>query len=539
MPQKLGDEGEIQTLSKNMIFPLGEQNFKEIRLSGKVYVDKTQFIPMLLDNKFFFLSRPRRFGKSLFLSTLESFFAGRKELFQNLAIEHYDWEWKPYPVIRLDFNGADYSKISSLEEKIHSLIDDNQEMLQVDAGQGSVQLRFKNLIRRASKAYNEKVVILVDEYEKALLDVVEDEQILDSHRATLSGLYSVLKAEDEYIRLAFLTGVTRFGHLNIFSGLNNISDISLDSRFTTICGITEDEINRYLQPGVEKLAKAKTITQEEALSELKENYDGYHFSSQLIDVYNPYSLFTALAKGEIDNTWAGSGNSYYLLRQLKNEDFNLIELEGITVDKETLIGYDPDYSDPITLLYQSGYLTIKGTGTRPGSYILGLPNKEVKSALYRAVIPFYLGQKGKLRPTDYEKIATWMENGKAEKFLDWLQQFFSKVTYNARLLPLHDSLQQESDFQFVVFSILSLACGIDKVEMELTTSNGRMDLIVEEEKYIYIFEFKIGDHAKTAIQQIQEKGYAHRWATDGRKIVKIGIAFSPQTRNITDWLIED
>lgn len=532
-------------------YPIGLQHFKDIVTGGFVYVDKTSFIPLLLEKKYHFLSRPRRFGKSLLISTLESFFRGERELFHGLRVDSFDWEWESYPVIRIDLCGGTYTDNASMIRHLNFIVGRYEREFGLagcveDGGSSygggmmeGVSSRFQNLIYEACARFGKKVVVLVDEYDKPLLDAIDNAEVLAANRNTLSAFYSVLKSSEECLRFVFLTGVTRFGHLNIFSGLNNLQDISLDRRFSAICGFTKEELTRYFPEGISRIASTNDTTPEEALAMLAEYYDGYHFSADLVDIYNPYSLITAFDEGEVRDIWPLTGNSYFLLRQLRQHEFDLFDLEGITVDYETLIGLDPTFSDPVTLLYQSGYLTIKRPGPDQHQFILGLPNHEVTTALYKALIPYYTGNRQQLRPTDYSRIREWLATGNVVDFLWWLKEFFARVTYDVKLLPLSDRFRQESDFQFVVFSILSLACGLDKVCLEETTSNGRIDLAVETERFVYIFEFKIGGYAAEAIDQIRRKGYASRWAADRRQIILAGISFSPETRGVEDFAVEN
>ena len=385
-----------------LIYPLGEQSFKDIREAGKVYVDKTAYIPMLLENKFYFLSRPRRFGKSLFLSTLEAFFKGQRELFHGLAIDTYEWDWVEYPVVRINFTSGLFRRQEDLYQALNYTLAENERQYGITPPEGLNPVsRFRSLISSLYDNLGLKVVVLVDEYDKPLLDVIDDDEKLNDNKYVMAGFYSVLKASDEYLKMVLLTGVTRFGHMNIFSGLNNIRDISLEPRFSAVCGIASYELEDYLHEGLTNFAEANKISAEEATQQLKAHYDGYHFSRDLVDIYNPYSLLTALSTATIENTWMESGNSFYLLRQLREINFNLFDLEGVEVDTETLKGSDYEYTDPIALLYHSGYLTIKANASRPGSYILGLPNQEVTTSLYRKVIPFCIGPKGNLRTKDF------------------------------------------------------------------------------------------------------------------------------------------
>lgn len=520
-------------------YPIGQQDFKGIREGGYAYVDKTDYIRLLLNNKYYFLSRPRRFGKSLFLSTLYYFFSGERDLFRGLSIDSWaDWQWNKHPVIRISFISGAFYEENGLKERLDSIIRETAQSYGVSIEGGSPGEKFRSLILALHRQYGEKVVVLVDEYDKPLLDVMDREEILSANRDLLSSFYSVIKDSDEYLLMAFLTGVTRFGHLNIFSGLNNLKDISLSAEYSAICGITEKEVNHNFQEGIENLAEKMQVTFSEAVDLLREYYDGYHFSDELIDVYNPYSLITALSEGKVKDIWPYTGNSNYLLQQLKKEEFDLFDLEGTEASSHILLGTNPDYTDPVTLLYQSGYLTIKGLGRKADRYILGLPNHEVSSALYEAIIPFYTGHSRPLPEKDYSKVEEWMQQGNAEAFLLWLKEFFAKVTYDVKLLPLSDRMRQESDFQFVVYCILALSCGLNNVRLEDTISNGRIDISVETRKFIYIFEFKLGEDASEAINQIRSKDYAAKWASDSRTIKFIGVAFSPETRGVFDYAID-
>lgn len=518
-------------------YPLGQQSFKSIIERGDVYIDKTHFIPLLLKNQFYFLSRPRRFGKSLLLSTLEQFFLGNKALFKGLAIENYKWKWDYYPVLRFDFTGAEYSREGNLESKIEWMLQQLEDQYGIDRFRGQASARFENLIISCVRKFGQKVVVLIDEYEKALLDAFYDNSLANSHRNILSGFYSVIKSQSDNIKMALITGITRLGHLNIFSGLNNLTDISLDEEYDTICGVTSDEIVKYLMPGVKALADKKGIDLESALALLKENYDGYHFSSRLIDVYNPYSLLTALSKRDLEFAWFMSGSSTFLLERLKEEEFDLFDLIGSKASRDDLLGMDSDMMDPISLLYQSGYLTIKQYDDKRSIYTLGLPNLEVSDALYNAIIPYYLGKKQKLNIEQRYTLCDLIETGDAQGIVDWLKKFFIRIPYQVKLLPLHDKMQRESDFQFIIYAIFALACQLGNIELEYSTSIGRIDLLLKTRKFVYLFEFKLGENVKEAADQIVKRRYAEGLSVDNRQIFKIGISFSPEERTISDYII--
>lgn len=519
-------------------YAIGQPDFPTLRKDGALYVDKTKYIKMLLEQRFYFLSRPRRFGKSLLISMLEQYFEGHRDLFAGLAIESEEKEWKKYPVIRIDLSNGAYSLDFGLDERLKEILKKTEEYYGLEPYVArSAAARFTNLIQRLREKFDSQVVILIDEYEKPLLDTQELPHF-ERYRGEIRDFYSVLKDQAENIKMLFITGVTRFGHLNIFSGLNNLNDISLDERYSAICGISEDELHEYLTPGIQDFADRQGMALESAMALFKSQYDGYHFSKNLLDVYNPYSLIMALEKQEIDNVWMRSGNSTYLLRKLEEMEFDIADLDKVGTDKDTLLGVDPDYEDPVTLLYQSGYLTIKSYDSQYDVYHLGIPNKEVRTSLYRAIVPFYLGRKAKLTNNECLTLLSFIEEGEAENMMRWLQEFFSRMSYNSKLFPIHDKMRLEGDFQFVIYAILALTCDLKGLTLERSTSNGRMDLVLETSRFVYVFEFKLGESAESAIDQINSKGYALSWEADGRKVFKIGVSFSPETRTLTDFIIQ-
>lgn len=515
-------------------YPLGEQDFERLIQDGFVYIDKTHYIEKLLRNSYYFLSRPRRFGKSLFLSTLEQFFLGKRELFKGLAVDKLDWDWEEYPIIRIDLSNGSFSQADGLESRLNRIIDKSQEQYQVKTDGQYPGERFDSLISQLFRKFDRKVVVLIDEYEKPLLDTF-DKPHHDNYINQLRDFYSVLKENSRYIQFLFITGVTRFGHLNIFSGLNNLTDISLEDEYAGICGITQDELLKDLSEGIADLAKAEGSNSNDILSKLAEYYDGYHFSGKLLDVYNPYSVLNCLAFGRFTDKWFQTGSPTFLWKRLQESGFELRRLDFVTATENTLLGNDALMGDSLTLLYQSGYLTIKSYDSQTGIYTLGLPNKEVTQALYQAIIPFYTGRKDAMQPSDFMRIATWISKGEIENVMTWLTEFFARVSYDMKLLPLHDKPRQESDFQFMVYAILALSCGVDNVSIEQSTSGGRMDLAVELPEYVYVFEFKLGDDASLALRQIENKRYADRWAASGKTIIKVGVAFSSETLSIICW----
>lgn len=512
------------------IYPLGEQNFREIRENGKVYVDKTHFIPVLICNKFFFLSRPRRFGKSLFLSTLENFFKGNRKLFEGLAVESMDWAWEEYPVVRINLAEGSYSRADGLDQRLAEVLEDNAADYGLEVNGVDPRTMFRNLIKALNEKFDKKVVVLVDEYEKPLLDSIYSDHH-ESFIKKLADFYSVLKSNEERIQFLFITGVTRFGHLNIFSGFNNLTDISLLNEFSSICGITQTELETYFHNGIEDLARSKGVGYEETIARLKEYYDGYHFSSRLEDIYNPFSLLYCLRFSQFASNWIVSGSSKYLIETLRKNRYDLTRLEDVKASWVTLLGMDATMEDSVTLLYQSGYLTIKAYDENKDIYTLGLPNQEVSEALYSAIIPFYLGAQYKEPRENAYEFIEMLESGEAEKAMEWLKGYFGSIPYDVKL-------NFEAEFQHVVYAFFALTGLLSNSTLEKQTSDGRIDLVLDMKEYVYIFEFKTGDSAEKALGQINRKDYPLQWRLTGKKIIKIGVSFSTQTRGIDSFAIE-
>lgn len=514
------------------LYPLGEQSFRNIREEGKVYVDKTGFIPTLLDYKYNFLNRPRRFGKSLFLSTLEQFFLGQRHLFKGLAVDSYDWEWdwEEYPVVRIDLSNGSYSTSDGVNERLSETIASCEARYSVAPMGESVRARFNNLLISLHEKFQKKVVVLVDEYEKPLLDAF-GKPYFDDYASKLSDFYSVLKSNSDVLKFVFLTGVTKLGHLNIFSGLNNLTDISLDNNFDAICGITEKELTEYFAPGIERFAAENGLTYEESLSSLKNFYDGYHFSGRLTDIYNPFSLMECLRVSRLTYNWFQSGSSSFLINKLKESHFNLANLDGIKIGEAELSGIDASMNDPVTLLYQSGYLTISHYDKRNQLYTLTIPNKEVSIALYSIIIPYYAGYNHRITADKTLLFLNHLNSGDAEGAMIWLKGFFSSIPYDVKL-------NYESEFQLIVYAFFALIGLQQDSVLEKQTSSGRIDMVLTLRNYVYVFEFKLGESAEKAIQQINEKEYSLPWIADGREVIRIGVSFSAESRGISDFIIE-
>ena len=513
-------------------YPAGEQNFQKIRETEKVYIDKTNLIYDIVNNySYVFLSRPRRFGKSLLLSTLQAFFEGKKELFNDLSISKLEKDWKTYPVIHLELSRFNPNSEKSLESLIHRQFNEWEEIFEIKNNDYELSQRFENIIKRAKKQTGENVVILIDEYDNPLINTLHKPEIHEFNRELLKSIYSNLKALDGYIRFAMLTGVTRFSKMTIFSGLNNLTDITFHDKYSAICGFTEMEIKEKLWPGVIYLGENNGWTPEEAMQKLKEEYDGYHFSKKSPDIYNPYSVLRALEKEEIEAFWVDTATPEFLVRKLRETDEPLSEIFNESADSETLAEPDTAFSSPLALLFQTGYLTIKGYDPDNREYKLGVPNKEVHRGLFTSLLSYMLEKDRRRSKNDVREMEKFLKDGEPDKFLIKLQSFLAGVPNS--IMPKYP----EAYFEHALYIILQVMSVKSRVEVE--TSDGRIDLLVETEGYIYIVEIKLDGSSEKAIKQIEEKKYGLPYKTDGRKVFNIGVNFSSKTRNITDWIIKD
>lgn len=513
-------------------YPIGKQDFQSLREEGYIYVDKTSFIAKLLEgSQIYFLARPRRFGKSLFLSTLECFFLGKKYLFNDLDIESYNWDWEEYPVIRIDLGPKNYLREESLDERLDAELARYESKYDIiPSNKANLDGRLESLIIKAHAVTGKKVVVLVDEYEKPVIDTIGSPSLRIRFQETLRGFYSVLKALDASLKLVFLTGVTKFGHMSVFSGLNNIRDISLNNEFSSICGITYEELKTNFKEGISALAQDMGCDYDNALNILKKYYDGYHFSRNCVDIYNPTSVISALANSMIMDYWWQTGTPKFLVDILQNAKFPLPEMDNIRINGDSLLNLNEDASNPIPLLYQTGYLSIKSFDSKTNLYHLGFPNKEVRSSFFGYLTPFYTAVSAPRMENTLLKLTGFIEKGNAAELMQEIQSFFAGNAYS-----LKGSFTTEEHFQNVVYIIAKLLS--DNVETEYRTAVGRIDLLIRTPRFIYILEFKIDSNAETALQQINDKNYALPFETDNREIIKIGINFSTRNRTITEWAI--
>lgn len=514
-----------------MKYPIGIQDFDKIINEGYTYVDKTELIYKLVhEGSYYFLSRPRRFGKSLLMSTLDAYFSGKRELFKNLAIEKLEEDWTAYPVLHLDLNTGKYNSKDSLT---HAL-DDFLSRLEANYGtfhsEKTLELRFMGIIERIYHKTGKPVVILVDEYDKPLLQSINNKELQDDFRATLKAFYSVLKTQDRYIRFALLTGVTKFGKVSVFSDLNNLTDISMDESYDTLCGITEEEMRRYFEESIQKLAERYKISYEETCARLKKHYDGYHFVEYGTGVYNPFSLLSTFRASKFGSYWFETGTPTFLVQLLQRENFYLPDLTQQQVSADMLNCIDAMDRNPIPVIYQSGYLTIKDYDEEFKVYTLGFPNEEVEEGFANYLLPYYAHTGSEGAPMYVRNFVLALRNGKPEQFMKRMQVLFADTDYKI----VGDAELYFQNAFYIVTKLLGFY-----TEVERTISDGRIDMIVKTKDYIYIFEFKYDQNADIALQQIENKGYAKPFVTDGRKIVKIGVNFSREHRCIDEWKIKE
>ena len=512
--------------------PIGVQSFEKLIKGDKLYVDKTALIyKMTQEYNYVFLSRPRRFGKSLLTSTLEAYFQGRKELFQGLAVEQLEQKWTKYPVFHLDLNVNKYEMPESLVEVLDNFLVSLEKKYGTDSSEKSLAMRFSGLVQRAAEQEGHPVVILIDEYDKPMLNAIGNPQLQEAFRSELKAFYSVLKSQDRYIRFAFLTGVTKFGKISVFSDLNHLFDISMSEQFSALCGFTEQEIHDCFSDGVAALAQKNNITVDEAYVRLRENYDGYHFSRfQTEGVYNPFSLLSTFKNLAFDDYWFETGTPTYLVKLLQQYNYQLDDLTHEQVTGDVLNSIDPASQNPIPVIYQSGYLTISGYDEEFELYSLDFPNREVERGFTRFLIPYYTPVNENQGPALVAQLTRDIRGGKVETFMQRLQAIFADTDYRIvgkRELYFHNAVS-------LIFKMLSF-----NVQTERPANGGRMDMIVTTQNYIYIFEFKIDKSADEAIKQIKEKGYHLPFAVDARPTVLIGVNFSSEKRTIEEWKVEE
>ncbi len=513
----------LQTLGR---YPVGESYFPEIRKNKQVYVDKTALIYRLAkDSKYYFLSRPRRFGKSLMLSTLRAYFEGKKELFDGLAISHLEQDWEHYPVIHLSMGGEDFSSSDALSKHLDFLINTNQTMLSVTTDGETPASRFKSLIQNASVKFGKSVVILIDEYDKPMLDTRHiNQELHDGIKRILRGFYGCIKESAEFIRFVMITGVTKFSHVNIFSGLNNLKDISLLPEYNALCGISESEMTEYFSEDMEVFAKRNNITLDQTAAEFKLHYDGYRFASVGENIYNPFSTILAFSNMAFGNYWFASGTSMHLVEELKRNNYNFSKIGKIRVTADEMMREPSVENGPTALLYQAGYLTIKDYVS--GFYTLDFPNKEVQSGFYNDLVKLLVP----VSSTEFSGplLALYARECNVDAMMEMLQLGLSRF---------NNMEMQKPELEYhvkVILKALLMAAALD-VEGEVLSQAGRIDMVLKTSTHIYLFEFKINGSPQKALAQIDANDYPFRFHGDPRPIIKIGANYSTRYRRLTGW----
>ena len=528
-----------------MKYPIGIQSFEQIIENGYVYVDKTALVYDFVHNgQVYFLCRPRRFGKSLLVSTLKCYFEGRKELFNGLAIDRLEKEWKQYPVFHIDFNGINFTEAGILEETLKGFVERQESIFGKDEYAKSLGNRFASVLRTAHEKTGLRAVVLIDEYDKPLLDVLDQDlyitidgqkrRLEDWNRDVLKGFYSVFKAADADLQFVLLTGVTKFSQVSVFSGFNQPNDISMDEHYEALCGITEEELYDVFEEPIKAMALRYRVSDEEMKYKLKRKYDGYHFSPNMLDIYNPFSILNSLSKRILSDFWFATGTPTYLIRLLAHCKENMNELTGKYYPKEAFVDYRADVEAPLPMIYQSGYLTIKDWNMDMDSYLLDFPNDEVKRGFITMLASSYLQIK--------ESPASWgmqvvevMKNGDCVKLEKLLTSFFSSIPYSQRRKD--DEREKERYFQYTFYLVLRMiSCFTVFIEKE--QSEGRVDCIVETPRYVYILEFKRDGSVNDALAQIEMMGYAREYAADDRTVYLIGCNFSSKTGTIDGWKVK-
>ena len=527
-----------------MKYPIGIQTFERIINEGYVYVDKTEMIYNLAHGgSIFFLSRPRRFGKSLLISTLKSYFLGQKELFKGLKIDALEKEWNVYPVFHLSFGKGIFTMPYELDKNLETFVAMAEREYGKDELATTLSERFAAVLKAAHTKTGNRAVVLIDEYDKPLLDVMDQDifvqdaignrkKLEDYNREVLKGFYGVFKDADEDLQFVMLTGVTKFSQVSVFSGFNQPDDISMDARYESLCGITKDELLNVFDSSIHSLAAANGNDYHETVSRLEKKYDGYHFSSNLTGIFNPFSILNCFKKNDMRNYWFASGTPGYLVRLLAHSNENINELIGKYYPAEMFIDYKADLEQPLPMIYQSGYLTIKACNPRRQTYLLDFPNEEVRSGFISVLAGDYF-KEGRTQPANWlEDVTDALEAGDIEMFMKQMTALLSSVTY--RFQRKQDAFECERYFQYTFYLIMQML-GRYNTLVEKETSEGRIDCVLECPDYVYILEFKLNGSAAAALKQIEDNGYAKPYMADRRKIICLGINFSSEKGTIDDW----
>ena len=524
----------METESRKM--PVGIQDFEKLRSEDYLYVDKTSYLYQLAkEYRPYFLARPRRFGKSLFISTLKAYFLGKKELFEGLEIVRWEKEWITYPVFHLDMNVESFTSL----EMLHVALDTNLRELEWEWGgderETTPASRLTGLIRRAHDKTGRKVVVLVDEYDKPLLSTMDDEKLNATFRECLKGFYGVFKRSDAFLRFVFLTGVTKFSKVSVFSDLNQLKDISLDNQYAGICGISEQELLHDFKPEIAELAKQTKRSYEATLGEIKKRYDGYHFAKKSDDMYNPFSMLNMFDSMDFGNYWFKTGTPTFLAKSLKNSLYDIRTLNSeVTIEANSIDDYRAGETSLVPLLYQSGYLTIKSYNEEYDEYTLGFPNEEVRYGFLNELMPVYAPVAGLNDAFSASRFTKTIAKGEIEGFMNQLVSFFASIPYDA----IRQEHRDEQYYQHLFYLLFTLMGQFVKAEVK--SAVGRADAVVKTADSIYLFEFKMAEHAtaEEALAQIDDKGYLIPYSADGRRLVKIGVEFAMGAKGVRRWLVK-
>ena len=530
-----------------MNYPIGIQDFAKLRENNFVYVDKTDMVFDITKNDgVYFLSRPRRFGKSLLVSTIKYYFEGRHDLFKGLKIESLEKKWETYPVFEIDFNGSNYTEADALEQTLNGYLIKWEQQYGVKPATDQPGRRLADVLHQAHVQTGKTCVVLVDEYDKPMLDAMDtglktrvgdNEMLIEDHnRETLKAFYSVFKLADADLRFVFLTGVTKFAQVSVFSGFNNAQDISMSPRFDAICGITTEELNTVFAPAIEELANANAVSVAETKSQLKQRYDGYHFSKGMTDIYNPFSLLNTFKSEDARDYWFASGTPSYLMRLLAHSKEDIQGIIARSYEAQEFVDYRATVEAPVPMIYQSGYLTIKGYNREDDEYKLDFPNHEVASGFLTLLASGYF--QTPTQPNSWaNKLKKALHHGKPEDFHNLLDDFLASIPYSVR--ESNGEKSHERQFQYTVYLIMRLigSCR-NTVYHEKATSKGRADCVIETPRYVYIFEYKLDRPAAEAMAQISDHGYAEPYAHDSRAVYAIACSFSSETGTISDWMVK-
>ena len=516
-------------------YPIGIQTFSEIRNNDFLYIDKTKYIYEITHpGKYVFLSRPRRFGKSLLTSTFDAYFSGRKDLFKGLAIEKLEKEWTEYPVLHFTLAMAKMGTVEDLFNQINNQLARMERMFGVERDGDDITTRFYNLVTNLYGKTSKQVVVLIDEYDAPLITVLHDPERLEKMRTALQSFYSPLKDLDPYLRFVFITGITKFSQLSIFSQLNNLNNISMLPQYAAMCGITIKELEDNFQEGIGMLAEKYNYSHQQVIDKLLYHYDGYHFSEDSEGVLNPFSLLSAMNNRKFDNYWFSTGTPTFLVNMMRKFHTDLTEIDGSTAMQEDFDAPTENMHNVLPLFYQSGYLTIKGYNPRSGMYTLGYPNEEVKVGLMRILIPFYVQSDPVPASNACWNISEALLDDDIDKALTAARSYFASIPYQENTLK--DAPTTEGHFTamlYVMFSFLNRY-----VFSQVRNAKGRLDILIKTDKTIYVMELKLDGDLDKALRQIDEKDYTIPYQSDGRKVVKVAINFSTEERTIKEWKIE-